>query len=292
MIKKKITFFSLHIFDEESGEMQPVNILHGALEWFVQLSKEEKVYDLTSSKFCYLEEDIEMKRQKEGKGSILILKSATNNYRPDLIDRRTLTERTNPKLSTEGEGEKNHVAIKFTKEETYLVMEVNGKGLTFKNLILYLRHILKVWIEKESLDANYQIEFTILGNDNFLEEIKSLKRVVASTVFVEKQVLGSEALKFSERTDEVAHDIEITIKAKRRNSILRTISDVFSKLGKQNSKISKIKVKGKNKDNNNVVLDTSFIEKVEHIDLNVPDVTGLAYKNAIVEKLTDICREL
>jgi hypothetical protein len=101
-----------------------------------------------------------------------------------------------------------------------------------------------------------------------------MERVLCAEVFIDKQVLGSDALNFSERIEHVQDNIILEIKTERRETIKHTIYDIFSKLTGGPSVIRRIRVKGKTSDTNESIIDTSFINKKEYIDAQQNEDTG------------------
>ena len=114
----------------------------------------------------------------------------------------------------------------------------------------------------------------MIPRDDFREVLDNMERVLCAEVFIDKQVLGSDALNFSERIEHVQDNIILEIKTERRETIKHTIYDIFSKLTGGQSVIRRIRVKGKTSDTNESIIDTSFINKKEYIDAQQNEDTG------------------
>ena len=70
--------------------------------------------------------------------------------------------------------------------------------------------------------------------------------------------------------------IGLYIKAEKRQSVTETAVDIFNKFNGQKieDSISKIRVQGKDEDNEDTILDTSFMEKIEFANVSLNSTTG------------------
>lgn len=174
---------------------------------------------LKSNKACSLE-SFSMKQDSKD-SSILItglFKSAAYKYRPPYWDTETDEERESPKKQTEGEKEKTHFAIKITNDEVFLLVEVNGNGVSVNNIISYLNQFTREYLKKKKKTKNFTVEYTKIARDNFISELEKLKRATSIDVFFNKSLLGSRALQFSERTSAIQDQVKLTLKAERNKS--------------------------------------------------------------------------
>ena len=124
------------------------------------------------------------------------------------------------------------------------------------------------------LESPIRFDFETIAKDNFLEEIENLSRVVSADVYVDKQLLGSEVLDYSERTSTVKHEVVVSVKAKNRDTISDFARDVYAKLNSGQNSIQRLRVVGRNNENNVVKLNTDFIERQEYVRPNINQVTG------------------
>lgn len=204
-----------------------------------------------------------------GKNKITF-KNAAYNFRPKLIDNVTITERDSPKQLGEGERQKTHLITKNINGEILIIIEKAHFGVSINSFVKYLNHFTNLL----EIEDNFLFIYETLAKDDFLDEINRLQRVTYADVIVDKQLLGSDALNFSDRTAEVNHEITVTIKAKRQNNIEDTIRDIYAKVSGGENHINRIRVKGRNAENNEVVINTDFIERQEFVLCDYDEETG------------------
>jgi hypothetical protein len=285
---RKIKFYTLEQTDHGTKEVGPAQIIREVINYVNALPVTERTYKINSKKLCYL---------ASGTGPYngihsLIIKSAAIGYRPPVMDHDTLAERQNPKREREGDREKTHIVIRYTADDVFLVVESNGNGVGIKAIIRYLRAFTRRYKHSINERMDLSLNFSIIAKDDFLDEVRSMSRVVLGKVYVEKSVLGGNALRYSNRTQSVRHEIVMNIKAKKEDSILTTIEDIYNKIATAGSRITKIRVEGKTANNGNTVADTSFIEKLENIDADVNSFTGVINSASIMTQLRDIANTL
>lgn len=270
--KRKITFHYLKINNEELNIIDVYNNLVTAI---VRLGKPDRKIEQGFHKFYLIDscENIRLKKK-------IVFKNASYNFRPKLIDNITISERDSPKELGEGERQKTHIITKIVDEEILLIAEKSFYGVNINQIIKYLNHFTYLL----DLDENFTFYYETIAKDNFIEEIENLERITYADVIVDKQLLGSEALNFSSRINEVKHEITVTIKAKRENNIENIIRDVYAKLNGGESHINKIRIKGRNLENNEVVINTDFIERQEFIMCDYNQETGeISTPDAFIE---------
>jgi len=114
----------------------------------------------------------------------------------------------------------------------------------------------------------------MIPRDDFREVLDNMRRVMCASVYIEKRVLGNDALNFTEFTDTVQEDIILEVKSKRGESIKDTVYDFLAKLNGGRAFIQKIRVKGLLPNNNESIIDSSFIVKKEYVDAQQNEDTG------------------
>lgn len=258
------------------GEELPLLVIAELLDFICKRSRKNRIFNLKDNKFCLLE-GFHSSSEEGIKVITGILKSARRQFRPNLINGVTATERENPKERMEGDVEKTHFAIRIDEQqdEVYLLLEFNYHGLTIQNFANYLSHFAKLYHEKKGESKRYSIQHSILARQNFLQELERLNRSILAEVYVNKRILGSEVLNLSNRTIPVKKYLKLTAFAEVGENITNFVVDTWNSMSDQeNSEVAKIRVKGKDTDNNNVTLDTSFLSKKEFIDIEVNPITG------------------
>lgn len=282
---RKIYFYTLEQKDWATGEYSPAHCIRKVLDNLKGLNRVDRKLLIGSTKIAIL---YQASAVTDNMHSIMF-KSAKTDYSPKLLDRITTEERDNPKRRTEGDGEKTHVVIKYTDDDVYIILEKNGRGMTINSLIKYLSRFTRQYMRSNQERMKFTFVSKSLVKNNFLDEIRKLERVILGEVFVDKRILGSPALNFSNRTQTVKHNVILKLQAERQNTITGTIEDIYNKSISANTPITKIRVLGKTRQNKgDVVIDTSFIQKVENIQADINETTGEVNTNAILTQLREI----
>ncbi len=187
----------------------------------------------TQHKFAYLSSS-----KKQNDITSIIFKSAKHSYNAPLVHRDTLSERPNPKRMEEGEQIKTHIVI--NTNSGYVTKDTMIGGVAMNAMVNYLNSFLKnVFEEGETVG---EFSYSGVPSDSFRDEIDRLDRVSLAEITTDKQILGSPALGYNGRMEEVQEDINITLKAKRGGSIKNhVLSKILPSLN--NNRIRRIKVK-------------------------------------------------
>lgn len=286
--KRKIGFNYLILQTEENG-LEIKTELKRIFDFILVQEKVARKIDLSTNKFCFLESselsDDEIIQK-------VVFKSAIHSYRAPLLDRETVDERDNPKTLREGESQKTHFVIKFQDGDAILLAEKFRGGLAVQQFVEYLNRFKIFYEEVQNQTLNYRFGFEIIAKDNIDEELENMNRVLNACVYVDKQVLGSDALNFSERIDSVQQSIIIDIRASRTQSIKETAKDVLAIFNGGDRVVNKIRIKGKNETDNDVTIDTAFIEKREYIEAQLDEDTGEVNSLYLLFQLVEIANTL
>lgn len=287
-IKRKVGFFFLTLKRNDDG-VAIDDGLEVLVNYIISLSKTKRKFDLTSDRFCFIESSNLDENQNLMK---ILFKSANHSYRAPLINRRTVEERDNPKTVDEGERHNTHLVIKLVNGDAIVFLETYQGALKLKQITDYLNHFISLYNESHKRNQmNYFFDFDMIPRDNFREVLDSMHRVVCANVYIEKQLLGSDALNFSERVNEVQEEIIVEVKAKRNRDISSTVNDLFAKFNGGQT-IKKIRVTGKNQNNNEIVIDTDFIGKREYVDAQLNEETGEINSIFMFSQLTVLALEM
>jgi len=261
---RKIGFYYLTLI---SGDTTIENALNETLNHIDGLTKVDRSRTIRNPKFGFLDS---INSNSENTKHKIIFKSASHSFRPPLVHRDTIAERESPKSMEEGETQKTHLITKAIGGDVIVILEKHQGGLTMKQIKNYLNFFAN-FVESES---EIRFDFETIAKDNFLEEIENLSRVVSADVYVDKQLLGSEVLDYSERTSTVKHEVIVSVKAKNRDNISDFARDVYAKLNSGENSIQRLRVVGRNNENNVVKINTDFIERQEYVKPTVNQVTG------------------
>lgn len=208
----------------------------------------------------------------------ILFKSAKHSYRAPLLDKNTLKSRENPKTMTEGEQMKTHALVKFKDGDAIIFLETGSNMLTCGNIVSYLNQALLLYNSQFKENDEQRIlgkfSFEMIARDNFQEVLQSMDRVLCAEIFIDKSVLGSEMLNFSNYSEQVKENVLLTIKAERKKSIKKTLYDIVDRYNSARSKIRRIRITGKSANGNANIIDTDFIVKKEIIEVQQNPDTG------------------
>jgi len=286
--KRKIGFNYLTLEPNGNGSDVQLEIKH-ILNFILAQQKVTRKKNLGENKFClldYYELDHNETIQK------IIFKSAVHSYRAPLLDRETVDERDNPKTLREGELQKTHFVIKYINGDAILLAEKYRGGLSVQQLVLYLNEFKQYYEQVNRQELNYNFSFEVIATDNLDEELDKMNRVLNACIYVDKQLLGSDALNFSNRINSVQESIIIDIRAQRTESIKETAKDIIAKFNGGERIVSKVRIKGKNFANNDVTIDTDFIEKKEWVNAHLDEDTGEVNSPDVFSQITEIANTI
>lgn len=269
---RKIEYYGIYFCnhgDEYQDSVELLNLIESLNDSYIYDDKKLK-------KFWRLD-------SKNLTGSVfnLIFKSGKYNHSPNYISRVNGNERRSDKALDEGECEKTHIVIDVNSSS--LIIESRRSGISAFSLIKYINSFCK--------DNNLQFpRIKVLKeiNSDFLENLKSLNRVQCVELFVEKDIMGSDYMNLIEPTEEAQDEVIITIKAKRKKSLLvRKVEEKFKKIGFQGEKTKRIRVRGSDGDNINILLDSFNQCKVEQINVML-NLDGTVNSNSFFEKVNEL----
>lgn len=286
--KRKIGFYYL-IFDTDNNNLDISTELNRVFSFVIAQEKIARKIDLSTNKFCLLEE---IKTNIDGTIQQIVFKSAIHSYRAPLLDRETVSERDNPKTLREGESQKTHFVIKYKDGDAILIGEKFRGGLATQQFVEYLNRYKQYYETVHNQVLSYKFHYETIAKDNIDEELNNLNRVLSACVYVDKQVLGSDALNFSQRIESVQHSIIIDIRASRSKSIKETAKDLIAKFNGGDRIVSKVRIKGKSVTNNDITIDTDFIEKSEYIEAQLDEDTGEVNSDYLMFQLVEIINTL
>ena len=285
----KLNHIYEYLFLKEGNREIPIeNELIRLTRYISSLPKKIKKQDIDKDRFCFLDE---VTYNEEENVITLLFKSAKHSYRAPLINKNTIEERENPKMLDEGEQIKTHLLIKFSNGDAIVFSETFRNALSLNIITEYFNHFSFYYNNRHSRDK-IKGHFTsdMIPRDDFKEVLDNMKRVICASIYIEKQILGSDTLNFSNMTDNIQEDIIIEVKSKRGESIKHAVYDFLAKCG-GNSKIKKIRAKGVLPNKSESVIDTSFILKKEYIEAQQNEDTGEINTSYMFSQLTKLAQD-
>lgn len=271
MERRRIGFFNLYCIEGEKT-LDAIEILIKILYFIDNQTNKLKKKDLSDDRICFLDS---YEYNKDSGVIKILFKSARHSYRAPLLNRNTVESRDNPKTKEEGEQTKTHLLIKIVEGDVIVFLETGRNILSMKIITEYLNTFISIHNnkhKKEHIDGYFQ--FNMIPRDDFREVLNDMQRVTFAEVFIDKQILGSDALNFSNRTEHVKEDIVLTLRTEREKSIKQTVYDILLKKSGGKTKINRIRVKGKMSDSSDSIIDTDFIIKKEYIEAQLNEETG------------------
>lgn len=278
MAKRKIGFYYLFLRNKIDSVEIDLSIKENLLDlvsYLQTLSRIERKFDMSNDKFVFM--DSFTIREDNGYSLLEILfKSAKHSYRAPLLDRDTVEARENPKTMSEGEQMKTHCLIKFKDGNAIFFLETGQNMLTCNNVKEYLNKSLHLYnSEQDNVDSiDGKFCFDMIPRDDFREVLDSMTRVTLAEVYIDKDILGADYLQFSNPSEEMKEFVVMSVRAERKKSIKENIYDFVDKLAGNESKIKRIRVKGKLSNDNESIIDTSFIIKREFVEAVQDENTG------------------
>ncbi len=277
MAKRKIGFYYLFLKNKIDGEEIELAIKEHLLDLFSYLQTLSPIgrkFDMSNDKFVFM--DSFTIREDNGSSLLEILfKSAKHSYRAPLLDRDTVEARENPKTMSEGEQMKTHCLIKFKEGNAIFFLETGQNMLTCNNITEYLNNSLFLYnSEQDNNRIDGHFCFDMIPRDDFREVLDSMTRVTLAEVYIDKDILGADYLQFSNPSEEMKEFVVMSVRAERKKSIKEHIYDFVDKLAGNEPKIKRIRVKGKLSNDNESIIDTSFIIKREFVEAQQNADTG------------------
>jgi hypothetical protein len=202
--------------------------------------------------------------------AFVVMHSAKYRHRPPLINKNDAIERDSPKLPDEGDREMTHIGIRLDAEGAIVLAEERKEGVSMGKFCTYVERMSK----KTSIGKKLKIERLDIVRGEFLEELRKLKKVQIGELIIDKQVLGSEFADSSRRLSEVKDEIMLTTKSNRGGDIRNYIGDLYQKYLKRGRKITRIRARGIGEHGGSVLLDTSRMRQIEHVDVDLDDETN------------------
>lgn len=286
--KRKIGYYSLSFVHPETEEILEGD---GLNDYFKQLLneinektfEEKKITITTSNKFYYMADFF-------GTEYINIrFEAAKVGHRPYLVDEETGKKRDNPKGLHEGEAEISHLSAKFNDDEIVVVLEERMVGVTIKQVAVYFNK----FIRQSSFDVQYKVDYAFIPYEDFLQTLKSLKRLVVGHIILNREHFGSEFLNMIQLEDpSVREPIELSFKPPISKTIKKSVIESLYKITGNGKKISRIRIEGVSYDDSKVKLDTDSLKLIEHINVTVNEDTGIVDSQDMFDNLNTSLKDI
>ena len=154
-------------------------------------------------------------------------------------------------------------------KDIYEYINIEYPVLLINNFISYLNSFLS--FGENEIEEKF--EYYDVPSDTFREEINQLDRVTIAEITTDKQILGSPALGYNGRMEEVQEDISITLKSHRGGSIKSQVLQMILP-SLNNNRIRRVRIKGKDEFGNSRTLDSLNLLKKTYVDVEKNGLTG------------------
>lgn len=280
MAKRKIGFYYLFLKEKVDGEEIERSVEEGLTKLLPYLQGIEPVqrkYDLYNDKFVFVDNYCATRESDDCLLLQFLIKSARHSYRAPLLNRETVELRDNPKTMQEGEQIKTHGLIKLRGGDAILFLETGANMLTCKNIADYLNHFIPTYnseCQEEEQMIKGLFSLDMIPRDDFREVLDSMGRVTLAEVYIDNDIIGDDILNFSRPSEELQEQIVMSLKAEKKKNIKQHVYDFLDNFNGAQSKIRRIRVKGKLPNDNESIIDTGLIIKKEYVDAQQDEDTG------------------
>jgi len=279
---RKITHYSVKVEDSKTGEEVGTEIIDNCFQLIVKFDKLDRVYDYTDiSRFHFL-----FFYKGGGKYCRGYFKSAKYDHRPALIDKQNMTERQNPKKTTEGEGEKTHFTIGIDGNEALLLLENKRDGVQINTFKSYLEYFLR------GANNNLRVNVGLSVKGDFKAKLQELESVSSVEIFTPYTQVTDTFGNLPISKGDIKDEAIVTFKAKRSHSIKGMISELYNIFtNRQKDKIGRIRVHGKTVSQAGILLDTNKLKDHDFVKVEL-DENKQVVTNSILPTLEELIKEL
>lgn len=269
----------------EADQREPYHEVVSLLEHIINLPLKKRFFDLKDDKFCYLDEFEQVQEKPFFRG---VIESARSAFRPKLINKSNGQKRVNPRELSEGDIDRTHFFIGIYPSEVKLFIEYNYSGVRVQNFVNYLKHFLKPYSRRNHIEVDYSILHLEVAPVSFMTQLESAIKSSRMELYMDKQILGTSALNFSDRTVAVKRDVVLSVAAKRNEDIKTLIMDVFASFNDSEKGLRRLRVFAKNQDNHDVIIDTQALCMKSVFVVDVNEDTGELNTSQVYRQMQSI----
>lgn len=218
----------------------------------------------------------------------IVFKSCKYNHSPDYMSSTDGSERPTDKQLYEGDKELTHMCMRIDGNEAFTIFEDRRNGVTMGGVVKYFNKLLHTFLAQEGITDNFYLWASIIPPEDFLTALEAADRVSVAELFVEKKVLGSKYLGLMDVDANSQDDLVITLKSKPRQSLpKRAIKQTFLSLTTEGSKVSRIRLYGKDINKMSVMIDSLKGKRVEEVTVDLTP-NGIVDSYSIFIKIEEV----
>lgn len=218
----------------------------------------------------------------------IVFKSCKYNHSPDYMSSADGSERPTDKQLYEGDKELTHMCMRIDGNEAFTIFEERRNGVTMGGVIKYFNKLLHSFLAQEGETNNFYLWANIIPPDDFLTALEAADRVSVAELFVEKKVLGSHYLGLMDVDANSQDDLIMTLRSKPRQSLpKRALRQTFLSLTTEGSKVSRIRLYGKDINKMSVMIDSLKGKRVEEVTVDLTP-NGVVDSYSIFAKIEEV----
>lgn len=218
----------------------------------------------------------------------IVFKSCKYNHSPDYMSSADGSERPTDKQLYEGDKELTHMCMRIDGNEAFTIFEERRNGVTMGGVIKYFNKLLHSFLAQEGETNNFYLWANIIPPDDFLTALEAADRVSVAELFVEKKVLGSNYLGLMDVDANSQDDLIMTLRSKPRQSLpKRALRQTFLSLTTEGSKVSRIRLYGKDINKMSVMIDSLKGKRVEEVTVDLTP-NGVVDSHSIFAKIEEV----
>lgn len=218
----------------------------------------------------------------------IVFKSCKYNHSPDYMSSADGSERPTDKQLYEGDKELTHMCMRIDGNEAFTIFEERRNGVTMGGVIKYFNKLLHSFLAQEGETNNFYLWANIIPPDDFLTALEAADRVSVAELFVEKKVLGSNYLGLMDVDANSQDDLIMTLRSKPRQSLpKRALRQTFLSLTTEGSKVSRIRLYGKDINKMSVMIDSLKGKRVEEVTVDLTP-NGVVDSYSIFAKIEEV----
>lgn len=218
----------------------------------------------------------------------IIFKSCKYNHSPDYMSSTDGSERPTDKQLYEGDKELTHMCMRIDGSEAFTIFEERRNGVTMGGVVRYFNKLFHLFLRQEGITDNFYLWASIIPPDDFLTALDSADRISVAELFVENKVLGSGYLGLMDVDANARNDLMMILKSKPRQSLpKRALKHAFQSLTTEGSKVSRIRLYGKDINKMSIMIDSLKGKRMEEVTVNLTP-NGVVDSYSIFAKIEEV----
>jgi hypothetical protein len=278
--KRKLGFYNCYINNYEDGKNDKSIFdqifFKDLLKYIIELPQKDRIEKKETNKKIYC-----LKSSNTVKNVItIVFQSGKYGHNPDYISSIDGEIRPTAKRFVDAEEEITHLCIKVKPDKAIFVLEERQSGMSAKRIIEYFNAYIDDFNKNTGKIYNYKLLIEDYPLDNIDALLDKLKESKVLELFMKKNDVFDEMKGFAKFQSPLVRDqVVLTLKAKQRESFPESIKNWVKGATKtKKNKYTRIRLIGKNDDNNPLIFDTEVFRKKEYIEsmLNTNGVVNTA----------------